>query len=326
MNKQQIPPAPDTDQPASLTVGLAVRIMHSAYHWQIGRVAGQVYQDPADGVEVCLVDIPLIDPAAVIAVAHLLPIEGETITQKCGHIVESWPHAAVAYLESMPCYSCWKKLREECTASDEITVAQHLLACVAHDLSVIARRLEEATNRLEVWRQCVANMSRQELVDTCHELGLLLSGKQPTHRNSNSQLATVLLEYKRGELHISDLLHRHHDLQRDVAQARLALKTAEARVELARRGAPLTAQGASEGLHVWAIAEGDLYECVVVELGTRSDSDTCALCFARPWEVPQYMRIGWRTYGELVAIDTGQAEPAVISGEERKARQWKSKN
>jgi hypothetical protein len=304
MKKQQIPPAPSDDRLTDLEIGRAVRVMCATSHWCIGRVAGLASEDTTRSVTVCPVDLPLTEGPVALAVALLLPIEGQVIAQRCGHLAECWPGAPAEALASVPCYWCWQEAQREGEGapSEILPVARLLVPSVAHEMSVIAHLFDESTAQMEEWRRSVASLSKEELLAICHQLGLQLYGKRPTRRNTERQMAESLLEYRYFGLRIHELERRLYDLQRDADQAQLALQTAEARLELARRGTPLIAERAREGLHVWAIAAGGLYECVIVELGKRGDSDKCALCFAHPWEVPQYVRIGWRMVGDLVAV------------------------
>lgn len=65
---------------------------------------------------------------------------------------------------------------------------------------------------------------------------------------------------------------------------------------------------AQPGMVVWAIAEGHPYQCIIQQLGQRSDSHKCMLRFVQMQDppVPQYARIGWRRYDQLLAY-TGEA-------------------
>jgi hypothetical protein len=56
---------------------------------------------------------------------------------------------------------------------------------------------------------------------------------------------------------------------------------------------------AYKGMHVWAIAENEPYECVIQELGARSDINKCELNFANRAKVPRGVRIGWRRYDQV---------------------------
>ncbi len=66
----------------------------------------------------------------------------------------------------------------------------------------------------------------------------------------------------------------------------------------AQAGRCVARNDAHVGLHVLAEVTGQWYECVITDLGQRSDANKCSLRFAHPEET-RGLQIGWRKYSDL---------------------------